>query len=292
MRVGIYGRVLDQRNLEEIQFLFDQLSLNEIDYIVEKRFYDILTGKVRLKDGIEKFKHSKAIHKVDYLLSLGGDGTLLDTITYIRDSNVPILGINLGKLGFLSSIAKDEVSQAVEALKQNKVEIDTRILLQLTSNKKIFNSKFALNDFTLHKKDRSSMITVHTYINDRYLNSYWADGLVVSTPTGSTAYSLSCNGPILFPSVKGFVIAPVAPHNLNVRPVVVPDDSKISFKVSGSIEKEKFLCTLDSRFKTIDDTYEITLEKANFTINLVRLPESDFATTLRNKLMWGLDKRN
>src|SRR5690606_2152379 len=198
--------------------------------------------------------------------SLGGDGTLLDTLSLVRNSNVPILGINTGRLGFLASTGKEDIEAAVNALRNKTYKEDKRTLIHVDSNKPIFEgANFALNEFSIHKKDTSSMITIHTYINGELLNSYWADGLIIATPTGSTGYSLSCGGPIIFPSSENFVITPIAPHNLNVRPIVVSDQSILSFEIEG--RSDSFLCTLDSRYEAVDQTYQLAVRKETFSVS-------------------------
>jgi NAD+ kinase len=228
---------------------------------------------------------------VDCIISLGGDGTLLDTVAFVRDKGIPILGINYGRLGFLANIGKDELSSAISSLAERSYLIDKRTLIHLDADIPVFDqAPFALNEFTLQKKDSSSMIRIHTYLNGEFLNTYWADGLIVATPTGSTGYSLSCNGPIVFPDSGSFVITPVAPHNLNIRPIVVPDNNIISFEVEG--RTDSFICTMDSRRQVVPKEAQLAVKKEKFTVNLIRLNENNFLQTLRNKLSWGLDKRN
>ena len=225
------------------------------------------------------------------MFSLGGDGTLLDTLSFVRDYKIPILGINIGRLGFLASTGKEDISNALEALEKGSYKHDCRSLIELDCNKPLFgNVNYALNEFAIHKKDTSAMITIHAYINGEFLNSYWVDGLIVSTPTGSTGYNLSCGGPILMPQSANFVITPIAPHNLNVRPIVVPDDSVISFEIEG--RGDNYLCTLDSRYETIDNSFQIAVRKCSFNVDLVRLPDHNFLNTLSKKLHWGSDSRN
>jgi len=228
---------------------------------------------------------------IDCLISLGGDGTVLDAITLVGDTNIPILGINYGRLGFLASISKDELSLMVDALVNKTYVIEKRSLIHLDANLPIFgNTPFGLNEFAIHKRDTSPMIKIHTYLNGEFLNSYWADGLIVSTPTGSTGYNMSCNGPILFPDSASFVITPVAPHNLNVRSIVVPDTSVISFEIEG--RTEELICAMDARKEIVPKNIELAVKKENFTICFIRLNENSYLTTLRTKLTWGLDKRN
>lgn len=292
MRLAIYGRLLKPEDTPYIQYLFDLLADRQIEAVVQKNYFNQLRMKVNFRKECGTFKNHEDIKKgVDYLISLGGDGTLLDTLTLVRNSNIPILGINLGRLGFLASTGRDEIKAAVDALEHKTYQIDKRTLIHLDSNKGIFGGvNYALNEFSIHKKDTSSMITIHTYINGELLNSYWADGLIIATPTGSTGYNLSCGGPIIFPTSENFVITPVAPHNLNVRPIIVSNDSILSFEVEG--RNESFLCTLDSRYEAIDSSYQLAVRKENFTVSLMRVNDMNFLSTIRNKLMWGADQRN
>jgi NAD+ kinase len=228
---------------------------------------------------------------VESLVSIGGDGTLLESVTYIGDNEIPVLGINTGRLGFLATINIDDTEIALTKLLDGAFTLDKRAVLKLETNKAVFgNLNFALNDFTLMKKDSSSMITIHTYIDGEFLNSYWADGIIVSTPTGSTGYSLSCGGPLIFPRSGNFVITPVSPHNLTVRPIVVSDSSAITFTVEG--RSKKFLVSLDSRVASVDETVKLKITKGNFNVNLVQVEGEHYFKTLRQKLNWGLDIRN
>ena len=212
-------------------------------------------------------------------------------MTLVRDKNISIIGINFGRLGFLASIGQDEVKEAVQALARRSFVIDKRTLLHLDADLPLFgNVPYGLNEFSVHKRDTASMIKIHTYLNGEFLNTYWADGVILATPTGSTGYSLSCGGPIVFPDSKSFVITPVAPHNLNVRPLIVPDDNIISFEVES--RSESIICSLDSRREIVGKNVSLAIKKENFTINLIRLSENSFLQTLHSKLTWGLDKRN
>jgi NAD+ kinase len=225
------------------------------------------------------------------LISLGGDGTLLDTVTLVQNKGIPVLGVNYGRLGFLANIGKEDLHVAIRALANRTYVKEKRTLIHLDANIPIFNNMpYALNEFTLQKKDSSSMIKINTYLNGEFLNTYWADGLIVATPTGSTGYSLSCNGPIVFPDSGSFVITPISPHNLNIRPIVVPDNNIISFDIEG--RTDSIICTLDSRRVVVPKEIQLAVKKENFCINLIRLNENNFLQTLRNKLSWGLDKRN
>ena len=226
----------------------------------------------------------------DMFVSFGGDGTILDTITSIK-KGIPVVGVNSGRLGFLSNTAKTDIKKVIRQLMNNEYRIEERAMLNLETKSKLFGKyNFALNELTIHKKDSSSMITIHIFVNGIFLNSYWADGVIIATPTGSTAYSLSCGGPILMPNSNNFVITPIAPHNLNIRPMVVPDDSVIELKVEG--RDQKFLATLDSRSEEISIENLLVVTKSELKINLVQFPNQDFFKTIRNKLLWGADKRN
>jgi NAD+ kinase len=292
MRIAIYGRAFNDNFIPFIQEFFDTLDRPEIELLIFEPFYSFLTPRIELKKEYPLFERQDDISQnIDFLFSIGGDGTLLDTITFIKDSNIPILGINTGRLGFLSNVSREELAKAIDDFLEQKYTLDKRTLLQLQNSGDLFEKhNYALNELTVHKKDSSSMITIHTYINDDYLNSYWADGLIIATPTGSTAYSLSCGGPILVPGSENFIITPIAPHNLNVRPVVVPNNNTIKLTIEG--RGNQFLAALDSRSETIDSSIELTIEKANFDINLIRFDNQNFLNTIRNKLMWGLDRRN
>ena len=292
MKIAIYGRPFNKNIVTFIQQLFDTLTKADVEWIIHESLWSYLKPKIKSKSSVNTFSnHSEIKNVVDFLFSIGGDGTLLDTISLVQDSGIPVLGINTGRLGFLSSISKDNYETAIESLVQGHFSLDKRALLRLETSKSLFGDvNYALNELTIHKKDSSSMITINTYLNGEYLNSYWADGLIISTPTGSTGYSLSCGGPIIVPQSENFVITPIAPHNLNVRPVVVSDKNVISLEVEG--RSQHFLVTLDARSVTIDSSMKLAVKKENFSINLVRLNSENFLSTLRNKLMWGLDKRN
>jgi NAD+ kinase len=292
MRIAIYGRSFSDNFLPGIQYLFEKLKQFPNELYIFEAFHSYLKPRVNIAENVKIFqKHHEIKSNVDFLISIGGDGSILDTVTLIRDSNIPVLGINTGRLGFLSNISIQEIDQAIDALIKNTYKIDQRSLLKVITEDNLFGeTNYALNELTIHKKDSSSMITIHAYINDQYLNSYWADGLIIATPTGSTAYSLSCAGPIIIPGSENFVITPVAPHNLNVRPVVLSDNSVIKLKVEG--RGMQFLASLDSRSETIDSKYELVIVKEKFKINLIQLEHQDFLMTIRNKLMWGIDKRN
>lgn len=292
MRIAIYGRSFTDNYIPGIQNLFDKLKTHQTELYIFEAFHSYLKPRIDFSNEVKLFqKHNEIKDKVDYLISIGGDGSMLDTVNLVRDSGIPILGINTGRLGFLSNISIQEIDAAIDALVEKKYKIDKRTMLKVITDDNLFGDiNYALNELTIHKKDSSSMITIHAYINDQYLNSYWADGLIIASPTGSTAYSLSCNGPIIVPGSENFVITPIAPHNLNVRPVVVSDSSEIKLKVEG--RGTQYLASLDSRSETIDSKYELRIVKENFGINLIELEHQDFLRTIRKKLMWGIDKRN
>jgi NAD+ kinase len=292
MKVAIYSRAIDQDRPVEVQQLFDELTRHNIQPVIYQPFHAQASPTLRLPENLEMFRESDDLDdSIDFVISLGGDGTLLDTITLVRSKNIPILGINFGRLGFLASIGKEELSTAVSSLKNRTFIIDKRSLIHLDASEPLFSDcPYGLNEFAIHKTDSSPMIKIHTYLNGEFLNTYWADGLIVATPTGSTGYSLSCNGPVVFPESASFVITPVAPHNLNVRPIVVPDNNIISFEVEG--RTDHFLCTLDSRKQITEKHLQLAVRREKFNISLVRLNENNFLQTLRTKLSWGLDTRN
>jgi len=292
MRIAIYSRGLDPDQQNGIKLLLSELAAYKIEPVIFQDFFNQFYSTINFGDKYSTFNSSEdLIDDIDCIISLGGDGTLLDTVTFVRDTGIPVLGINYGRLGFLASIGKDELHTAVEALVKRTYMLDKRTLLHLDANMPLFDKvPYALNEITIHKKDTSPMIKIHTYLNGEFLNTYWADGLIVATPTGSTGYSLSCNGPVIFPESQSFVITPVSPHNLNIRPIIVADDNIISFEVEG--RTDGFLCTLDSRREIVDKDVQLAVRKESFGINLIRLNENNFLQTLRNKLSWGLDKRN
>ena len=291
MRIAIYSRGLESEQLEGLKLLLAEFSTYKIEPVIFQDFFNQFYSAFSINGKYSTFNQSDSLENIDFMISLGGDGTLLDAVTYVGNKGIPVLGINYGRLGFLASIGRDEIHEAIESLVNRSFNIDKRSLVHLDANMPLFNGvAFALNEFTIHKTDISPMIKIHTYLNGEFLTTYWADGLIVATPTGSTGYSLSCNGPVVFPDSKSFVITPVSPHNLNIRPLVIPDDSVISFEVEG--RTDGFLCTLDSRREIVDKDVQLAVRKESFGINLIRLNENNFLQTLRNKLSWGLDKRN
>ncbi len=292
MKIAIYSRGIENDQHKDMDSLLEELYLHKVEPVFFQDFFNQFYSAVTIKGKYTTFNAASDLDdSIDCLISLGGDGTLLDTVTLVQDKGIPVLGINYGRLGFLANIGKEELHTAIRALAERSYVKEKRTLIHLDANIPIFSDvPYALNEFTLQKKDSSSMIKINTYLNGEFLNTYWADGLIVATPTGSTGYSLSCNGPIVFPDSGSFVITPVAPHNLNIRPIVVPDNNIISFEVEG--RTDSFICTLDSRRVVVPKEVQLAVKKESFGINLIRLNENNFLQTLRNKLSWGLDKRN
>jgi NAD+ kinase len=293
MKILVYTRNIKAEDADIINIFFEELKKGHVSI----GFYGELRKELHAQ-GIDAHPdftvnnyEELGYHKPDAIITLGGDGTILGVVTLVKDLSIPIFGINLGRLGFLANIEKSKIIKAVRAISQNHWTFEERSLLSLESNLPLFDdTPFALNDFTIHKRDTSSMITIHAYIDNIYLNSYWADGVIVATPTGSTGYSMSCGGPIVLPDSGSWVITPVAPHSLNVRPIVIPNHKSITFKVEG--RAENFLCTLDSRYEVITQDHVLTLKKCNFNLRLGVLPGMEFMETIREKLLWGLDRRN
>jgi len=292
MKAAIYSRIMEEGQKGNVQIFFDELEKQKIEPVIFGQFFEQIKSSIRLPADTTIFSLSEDLtNEIEFIISLGGDGTLLDTVTLVRDKNISIMGINFGRLGFLASIGQDEVKTAVQAIARRTFVTDKRTLIHLDADLPLFgNVPYALNEFSLHKRDTASMIKIHTYLNGEFLNTYWADGLIMATPTGSTGYSLSCGGPIVFPESGSFVITPVAPHNLNVRPLIVPDDNVISFEVES--RSENIICSLDSRREIVGKNVSLAVKKESFSINLLRLSENSFLQTLHNKLTWGLDKRN
>ncbi|WP_209330937.1 NAD kinase [Lunatimonas salinarum] len=291
MKATLHGINFEPEFKPYIQKLLLELDAAGFEVFVTSAFFRSLQ-KLRLQStSISLLSEINRIAEMDVVISVGGDGTLLDAVCLVGPHEIPIMGINTGRLGFLATIAKDDIAGAIQTLANNAYSLEDRTLVHLDSKPELFEGlPFGLNEFTIHKRDTSSMITVHTYIDGEYVNSYWADGLIISTPTGSTGYSLSCGGPLISPTAKNFVITPVSPHNLNVRPMVVSDDSEISFKIEG--RSEKFLVSLDSRSTPIDASVELKIKKERFVAKLVKCHRYSFFDTLRQKLNWGFDMRN
>lgn len=294
MKVAIYGQYYQNSTEPIIRDIFVFFNENKVEMVIEESFLAMLYEKKIVKKEYKTFSSYKELNSsFDMMISIGGDGTILRAATLVRDSGVPILGINAGRLGFLAMVQKENIEVFLQFVINKKYSISERTLLSLTcspENEDIQDINFAMNEITVSRKDTTSMITIETYLNGEYLNSYWADGLIIATPTGSTGYSLSCGGPILTPDVESLVITPIAPHNLNARPLVIPDKTEIRLKVSG--REEQYLVSLDSRITSIKNDAVLTISKTPFKINMVEIPEETFLKTLRNKLLWGEDKRN
>ncbi|UOQ54537.1 NAD kinase [Hymenobacter cellulosivorans] len=291
MKIAILGKPFDEETLPFLQALLDDLVARRTEVIIVESFHTYLDNRLRLPEGIGTFRRGDSLRDVQFVFSIGGDGTLLDTVTYVGALQIPILGINTGRLGFLATITVERIAQAIDALFKGHFVLEERSLIRVETDPEVFDGiNFGLNEFSILKRDTSSMIVVHTYIDGEYLNSYWADGLIVATPTGSTGYSLSCGGPVMLPQTNNFIIAPVCPHNLNVRPLIVSDRSVISFEIEG--RSNNFLLSLDSRSVAVDAGIQIAVRRENFAVRLVKLNHVNFLTTLRSKLNWGLDKRN
>lgn len=291
MNIAIYGRQFNTEALPYVQEVFDALAHHKVEIYVHHQLNEYITDKIKnvnyhvlnIGDNLKGF--------IDLFLTLGGDGTLLDIVSVIRDTGIPVIGINFGRLGFLASINKSDIAAAIFAVVNNQFTLDSRELLSISSELKVFGDEnFALNDITIHKRDDAAMIITRVYLNNEFLNAYWGDGIIISTATGSTAYSLSCGGPIIFPESRSIVLTPVSPHNLNVRPVILPDSCTLSFEVES--RSNNYLVSCDSRTATIDKPLRFSVKKADFQLNLIRLNNESYLSTLRNKLLWGLDARN
>jgi len=294
MKVAIYGQYYQNSTEPIIRDIFVFFNENNVEMVIEETFLNLLYKKKLVKKEYKTFQTFKELDtSFDIMISIGGDGTILRAATLVRDSGIPILGINAGRLGFLAMVQKDEIAEFLQLIIEKKYTISERSLISLTGTPEIpeiSDINFAMNEISVSRKDTTSMITIETYLNDEFLNSYWADGLIISTPTGSTGYSLSCGGPILTPSVSSLVITPIAPHNLNARPLVIPDDTIIKLKITG--REEHYLVSLDSRIATVKNESILTIKKTPFKIKMVEIHEETFLKTLRKKLLWGEDRRN
>ena len=292
MTIAIFGSPYPEHFKKYIQHLIKKLDAEHVKLIVEENFYIFLEKNMRLSSRIETFKsHVDLQSNVDLMFSIGGDGTLLKAVTYVRKANIPIMGINTGRLGFISSISAGQIDDAINDILKKKYSINERTLLELKTDKNLFKDKnFALNEVAVSKKDTSSMIRIDAYIQDEFLNTYWADGLIVSTPTGSTGYSLSCGGPVISPTSASFVLTPISPHNLNVRPLVISDNTKIELSVSG--REKNHLLSIDSKIFTIENNTKIKIEKADLNFKIAHFTDNSFYESLKEKLLWGKDKRN
>lgn len=290
MKVFLYGQKWKKEDDSHIKLLLAKLDKENIEYKFFEKLQAGATIEIREDRVLSTHEELKG-YAPELIITLGGDGTILAAVTMIKELEIPILGINLGRLGFLASIEQQRIETAIDLYLIGEYTISKRAMIELISNPHIFGDKnYALNELTILKRDNSSMIVLHTYVDGEFLNSYWADGLIVSTPTGSTGYNLSCGGPIIFPTSDNFILTPVAPHNLNVRPVVLSSEHELTFKIEG--RSENYLCTLDSRHTTITSDYEIMLRRNKFNTKLISLKVDNFMSTIRNKLHWGIDKRN
>jgi NAD+ kinase len=292
MKIAFFGTTLETAFIDNFRLLINILEEKATEFQIYEPFFRQIEGHITFRKPVHIIEAGQLPDPdIHCMISLGGDGTLLDTITITRDSGIPVLGINTGRLGFLSAISTDEITYAAKALISGNFTIDSRTMLQLSSPSNIFkNFHYALNELTVLKRDNSTMISISAYVDDLFLNTYWADGLIVATPTGSTGYSLSCGGPIISPESNNFVITPIATHNLTVRPIVIPDSSIVKLRISG--RTQDYLVVLDSRSKPLSTTTELIIKKATFPTNLVCIGQKNFYKTIRNKLAWGLDKRN
>ncbi len=293
MKVGIYAKNIGSGFLSNIIELFDILKKHNSSIWLHPQFNDALNSNPTVlpiaKSNI--IKGDKVPCDLDFLITIGGDGTFLEALSAIKLKNIPLLGINTGRLGFLADISPNDIQSTINAIVKNEFKIENRSIIEAKLDPiQGIKFPFALNDLTVHKRDSSSMITISAYIDDNFLSNYWADGLIISTPTGSTAYSMSAGGPIVTPNSKNLIITPIAPHNLTVRPLVIPDSHKISLKIES--RDSKFLLSLDSRAYVIDETLEIQVKIAKTHVSLIKLNNYCYYSTLRNKLMWGVDKRN
>ena len=291
MNIAIYGRQFNLDALPYVQEVFDNLAQHNVEIYVHQQLNEHITDKIKAPPYHVLKEVDKVKGLIDVFITLGGDGTMLDMVNVIRDTGIPVIGINFGRLGFLATINKSDIAAAIFAVANGQYSLDSRELMCIDSDNNVFgNNNFALNDITIHKRDDAAMITTRVFLNDEFLNAYWGDGLIISTATGSTAYSLSCGGPIIFPTSNSFAITPVAPHNLNVRPIILPDTSVLSFEVE--CRGNNYLISCDSRTEVADKNMRFYVKRAGFNLNLIRLNNESYLTTLRNKLLWGLDARN
>jgi NAD+ kinase len=293
MKIAIYGHPLNDITSEFFKNLFKKLEDNNVEIFLYEEFGKFIEKYINIetKKIVLFNSHKEITKKIDFFISIGGDGTFLETVSFVRDKNIPIAGINSGRLGFLATISKENIDEAIDDLLNNNFEIEKRTLIELKSKGKLFKDfNYALNEFTIQKTYSSSMIKIDVKVDDEYLNSYWSDGLIISTPTGSTAYSLSAGGPIVVPNSKNLIITPISPHNLTARPLILSDDKQLSVTVSG--RSNIFLASLDYKSEPFDKSLELKIKRANFSISVIKFKNNSFYSTLRNKLMWGADKRN
>ena len=294
MKIAVFGQYYQNNTHSIVEKVVAFLEQNNIEICFYKIFYDkLIENEVSLSEYSTFDSHECLKDNFDYLISIGGDGTILRAATFVRNYNLPIIGINAGRLGFLATIQEENIEKLLTRVVANDFSISKRTLVSLHAhpeNVDLEDINFALNEITVSRKDTTSMITIETYINNEYLNSYWADGLIISTPTGSTGYSLSCGGPVIMPTSNCFVITPIAPHNLTARPLIIPDDSELTLKIKG--REEQYLVSLDSRITSVSNETTLTVKKSDFYISIIEFPEEGFLRTIRKKLLWGEDKRN
>jgi NAD+ kinase len=294
MKIAVFGQYYQNNTHSIVEKVVAFLEQNNIEICFYKIFYDkLIENEVSLSEYSTFDSHECLKDNFDYLISIGGDGTILRAATFVRNYNLPIIGINAGRLGFLATIQEENIEKLLTRVVANDFSISKRTLVSLHAhpeNIDLEDINFALNEITVSRKDTTSMITIETYINNEYLNSYWADGLIISTPTGSTGYSLSCGGPVIMPTSNCFVITPIAPHNLTARPLIIPDDSELTLKIKG--REEQYLVSLDSRITSVSNETTLTVKKSDFFISIIEFPEEGFLRTIRKKLLWGEDKRN
>ena len=290
MTIALFGKNFAPENGDYMRQLFMLLSERQVKILIYKLFLPHIEPYIPFGVKYDMFESHDGL-KADMLFSIGGDGTILDCVPLVTDSGIPVLGINMGRLGFLSSVSKSEIGEAVEGVLSGDYVMEQRTLLELVSPQNVFGDvRYALNELNVIRNPEHSLLTIKVFVDDVYLNTYWGDGILLATPTGSTAYSLSAGGPIIAPNAKNFVITPIATHNLTVRPVVIPDDSVIRIQVEG--REKKFVFSMDSRTCALDTSVQLEVRKAHFCLNLVRMRGEDFFGTIRNKLMWGKDNRN
>lgn len=294
MKVAVFGRFYNKTTTTSVETLFNYFLKKDIDAYIETEFSNLIKNESQNNKDYSSFKTFDVLDdSFNLLVSVGGDGTILRAITFVKDFDIPIIGINTGRLGFLATIQVNQIENAIQDIIDGNYKISERSLLSVETTPKnddITSLNFALNEIAVSRKNTTSMITVETYLDNEYLTSYWSDGLIVSTPTGSTGYSLSCGGPVITPGANSFVLTPIAPHNLSARPLIIPDSTEIQLKVDG--REEQHLVSLDSRIATLDNGTIIKIKKADFKIKMIDLLNESFLVTLRKKLLWGEDKRN
>jgi len=294
MKLAVFGRFNDDKTLKAVDTLLNFLQKKETEVLIESEFSKLLLTTHSKATFYNSFKTFDSLdYSYDLLISIGGDGTILRAVTFVTNLDIPIVGINTGRLGFLATTPLENIEKTIQNILEGNYKISERSLLTVETypeNKDILNLNFALNEIAVSRKNTTSMITVETLLDDEYLTSYWSDGLIVSTPTGSTGYSLSCGGPVITPGADSFVLTPIAPHNLSARPLVIPSSTEIQLKVFG--REEQHLVSLDSRITTLDNGTIIKIKKADFKIKMIDLLNESFLKTLRKKMLWGEDNRN